>query len=354
MSQSTSFEPDGCWDDWHVSVVASNNLRDLRGQLLAAAYRLKADADARIQVLCLLADSKITPARIEAELDLLRNVLLPDLASRIHLGRWNRDGRTAGVPELGNGFRDWLADLVRKQTGHGSAGGSRHAVLGHLVLSWLRQEGPLATSAIQTAVGASYPTVAQVLKRLEALGVLQRISDRRVELKRFPWDEWGRWIVAGRDLRKTVVFVDPSGRGRTPQEMARRLAKLERDDVGVGGVLGAKHYFPKLDINGSVRLDLSVAGHSKAVDLGFIRKLDAGLVRSDDPNQTGAVAVHFLGKRVPGFERGQDGMLWADPLECLSDLYELRLDGQAQEMLHRLVDRSRRQDLQDDSWHTQS
>jgi len=106
-------------------------------------------------------------------------------------------------------------------------------------------------------------------------------------------------------------------------------------------VLGAKHYFPKLDINGSVRLDLSVAGHPKAVELGFIRKLDAGLVRTNDPNQTGAIAVHFLGKRVPAFEQEQNGMLWADPLECLADLYELRLDGQAQEMLHWLVDRRR-------------
>lgn len=342
MSPSTSFEPDSRWDGWRVSVVASHNLRDLRGQLLATAYGLKIDSDPGAQALCLLVDSKITPARIEAELDLLRSVLRPGLAGRIHLGRWSRDGRSVDVPELGHGFRDWLADLVRKQTGQiGGAGGSRHAVLGHLMLSWLRQEGPLATSAIQEAVDASYPTVAQVLKRLESQGVLQRSSDRRVELRRFPWDEWGRWIVAGRELRKTVVFVDPTGRGRTPEEMARRLSKLGREDIGVGGVLGAKHYFPRLDINGSVRLDLSVAGHPKAVDLGFIRKLDAGLVRTDDPKQTGAVAVHFLGKRAPGFARGQDGMLWADPLECLADLYELRLDGQAQEMLHWLVDRRR-------------
>lgn len=342
MSPSTSFEPDGRWDGWRVIVVASHNLRDLRGQLLTTAYGLKADGDPGSQALCLLVDSKITPARIEAELNLLRSVLRPGLANRIHLGRWSRDGRTASVPELGHGFRDWLADLARKQTGQiGGAGGSRHAVLGHLALSWLRQEGPLATSAIQAAVGASYPTVAQVLKRLEAQGVLQRFSDRRVELRRFPRDEWGRWIVAGRELRKTMVFVDPTGRGRTPEEMVQRLAKLGRDDVGVGGVLGAKHYFPRLDINGSVRLDLSVAGHPKAVDLGFVRKLDAGLVRTADPNRTGAIAVHFLGKRAPGFEREQDGMLWADPLECLADLYELRLDGQAQEMLHWLIDRCR-------------
>ncbi len=241
MSPSTSFEPDGCWGDWRVSIVTSHNLRDLRGQLLVTAYGLKADADARAQALCLLVDSKITPARIEVELDLLRGVLRTSLAGRLHLGRWSRDGRSVGVPELGHGFRDWLADLVRKQTGQiGGAGGSRHAVLGHLVLSWLRQEGPLATAAIQESVGASYPTVAQVLKRLEAQGVLQRSSDRRVELRRFPWDEWGRWIVAGRELRKTVVFVDPTGRGRTPEEMGQRLAKLGREDIGVGGVLGSQ------------------------------------------------------------------------------------------------------------------
>ena len=330
------------WQNWHVKLVRSHNLRDLRGELLALAYGLALDGNPADQGLCLLLDSRITSQRLDEEIRLLQAVLQPKVAGRIRIDHHAGRGKLAGGLDLGSEFQAWLSQLVEQTTGRTiAAGATQHSVFAYLVLGWLRQAEPQSTLAIQEAVGASYPTVAQVLKRLEAQGVLQRTSNRRVELRRFPWDEWGRWIVAGRELRKTVMFVDPSGRGRTPEEMIQRLVKLGREDIGVGGVLGAKHYFPKLDINGSVRLDLSVAGHPKAVDLGFIRKLDAGLVRSGDPNQTGTVAVHFLGKRVPGFERGQDGMLWTDPLECLADLYELRLDGQAQEMLHGLIERCR-------------
>lgn len=76
------------------------------------------------------------------------------------------------------------------------------------------------------------------------------------------------------------------------------MAKLHMDDIAEGGVLGAKQYFPGFDISGSVLLDLSVQGHTKAVELHFMRRLNAVLIETDDLLEKPAVAVHFLGGRA--------------------------------------------------------
>ena len=83
-----------------------------------------------------------------------------------------------------------------------------------------------------------------MLRQLKAQDVLERTSDRRVALRKLSWDEWRRWVVASTEARKVVRFVDRTGQARSPEDMIARLAKLDRRDVAVGGVLGAKHHFP--------------------------------------------------------------------------------------------------------------
>lgn len=338
MAARTGFEPDGAWRNWWVEIMTSHNLRDLRGVLLALTYIVDNDEDPMAQALCVLVDSKITDERLDLELRMFRAAVRPELASRINVGFYRGNGELTVPVHPGPGFDKWLSDLIRTQDRRGASPGStQHTVFAELVRAWLRRSEPQTTTAIQLAVGASYPTVSTVLRQLEGQDVLERTSDRRVALRKFPWDEWRRWIVASADARRTVRFVDRTGQARSPEEMVARLAKLQRDDVAVGGVLGAKHHFPGLDITGSVRLDLSVQGHKKAHELDFIRRIDAGLVASSDPMEKATVVVHFLGRHAPNsFEREGDTM-WADPLECLSDLYDLRLDAQADEMLHALI-----------------
>lgn len=110
------------------------------------------------------------------------------------------------------------------------------------------------------------------------------------------------------------------------------MAKLHMDDIAEGGVLGAKQYFPGFDISGSVRLDLSVQGHTKAVELHFMRRLNAVLIETDDLLEKPAVAVHFLGGRAHSSFDCRGDNVWADPLECPADLYELQLGSQVDEM----------------------
>lgn len=349
LRREVGFEPDGKWREWWVKVVTGHTLRDLRGNLMGLAYVLGKSHDPEERALCVLTDTKITPERLKAEMSMLNNVLRADIASRIAVIQHFSDGRIGAGHGLAqvladHQFSHWVEELVRHEGSRpGMPGATQQSVFSLLILNWLKHEGALTRSAIQAAAGASYPTVANVLTRLQGMGILEERSDKRVELKRFPWEEWSRWLIARQTDRKTIVFTSPGGQSRTPEDMARRLSRLGRDDIAIGGVMGAKHYFAKLDISGSVRLDLTVQGTEKSVDMGFIRQLDAGLVRTTEPGATGVIAVHFLGTRTESmFERGEDGTLWADPVECLADLYELHLDAQAQEMLHALVEDRKR------------
>jgi hypothetical protein len=322
---------DGRWKNWLVDLQATHNLRDIRGNLLALAYLL-AKEPAGTQAACVLVGSKITQNRLAAELAMFRAVVRPSLGSRVHLAQLVGD-KAVGLPSPGAGFIEWLQGLVGQKAAPASApSSSRELVLAFLLRSWLAHSGPLSTTAIQSAVGASYPTVAKVLKQLEAAAVLSRASDRRIEMRAPSLLQWRNWIAAQAATRKPVRFIDPAGTARSPEAMAQRLFKLGRDDVAVGGVLGARHHFADLDITGSLRLDLTV--HRAPLD--FIGKLDAGLVETRDPNAEAVIVVHHSPSPNPWFVKDKAGV-WADPLECLIDLHELGLDEQADAMLTHLV-----------------
>ena len=70
----------------------------------------------------------------------------------------------------------------------------------------------------------------------------------------------------------------------------------------------------------------STGTRGKHADLGFIEELDPGLKRDDSPNSVPRVALHFLRRKEPFFESDETGIVWADPVECLADLFEARLD----------------------------
>lgn len=340
LRQEIGFEPDGRWRNWWVEVITSHTLRDLRASYLGLAFLLNRSPESEMQALCVLVDSRITPERLDVEIQLLQEVMRPEISSRISIAQYSMDGELIGAPPVDDNFPAWLIELVRHESNRtGRPGGTQQTVFAHLIMNWLDNSKPLTRTAIQSASGASYPTVANALKKLEAMDILELRSDRRVELKRFPWDEWRRWVISNQDARKTVVFSDKTGKGRSTQSMLERLKQLGREDIAIGGVIGAKHYFPKLDISGNVRLDLTIKGNKRTANLDFVRQLDAGLVESRGSNEVGSVAVHFSDSRADNmFMRDSNGVVWANPVQCLVDLYELRLEMQAQEMLQFLVD----------------
>ena len=326
------YEPDGHWGNLWVEVkTETHGLRNVRASLLELAYWLTQDSGRR--GLLVLTDSRISEERLRDEWSLAERTLHQDVLRRLSVVL-HRNGRYIGLPQdLGDDFLTWLEQLVRREAKsyQTKSRESFYDILEVLVHQWLLAKGPVTREWLKRTVGCSYPTVASSLRRLEA-SVLYH-SDRRVELRYFPREEWWRLLAVADEARSTSRFVDRSGQPQLADTLLKRLKKLGRNDIAVGGVAGARHYLPDLDLVGTPRLDLSVHSRAKNIDLSFVRELDPALKKSEGREEAARVVIHIIRRTDPLFEQTEDGILWADPVECLLDLQESRLEEQAQEFL---------------------
>lgn len=359
--------PDLQWNDWSVEFLTTSTMRDLRSSMVEFAYAIKpaADSEADLELqhggpqwsshfnprwgpsgsghaLIVLVDSKVSTPRLRDELESFRAIARPQIAKRVHLARYSsaQPGLEPIDPllHLPAGLEAEVLRNAPKASSRQSAPSAQHAVTTELFRHWLIDAEPVSRANLQSRIGASYPTVANALKHLDAKGLLEQTSDRRVSLRFVPQQEWQHWLVSAVQARKSEGFVDPTGTGRKPGDMAQRLFKLGRDDLAVGGVIGARHFHPELDIAGEPRLDITL---HNSTDLSFVRKLDAGL-RPAAIGEKPSLVVHFTSGTVPPFVKTPEGT-WADPLECLVDLYEMGLYAQAQEFLSYLLSKHRQE-----------
>ncbi len=333
MKNESDYRPDGHWQDLWVEVKSrTHGFRSLRGGLLEFAYWLAAHPQDR--GLLVLADSRITEKRLQEEWQHAAQVISPDIMRRLAFA-WRRDGQYLGLPQdLGQDFHEWLDRLVRGESLRGRPGESYFTILQILLHEWLLGKGPMTRAWLGHVTGFSYPTVAAALRRLDPY--LLRHSDRRIELKYFPREEWARLLAVSDRVRGTVRFAVPSGESRSPEDHLERLEKLGVKNIAIGGVLGARHYDPNLDLVGTPRLDLSVHSPGQRADLGFIKTLDPALQPVQNSLQPTNVAVHVIRRAESFFTPRVDGLPWADPVECLLDLHEGRLQLQANEFLRHL------------------
>jgi len=308
----------------------------LRAAVLMVAQELEPDPATRGYLI--LSDPGISMDRLKREWHEVLRVLQVPLAGRLTLIVF-KDGHAEGLPELPS---DAVMEEVNEIVAAEESAGTRQRrpdsffiVLKLLVNRWVTDGEPVTTSWLMEAAGCSYPTVAAALKRLGR--AVSRGSDRRVALNRFPTQEWTQLVLAADRLRGTVRFADRSGQPRSPEDLYRRLNQMQRSDIAVGGVLGARHWCPALDLHGTPRLDLSVHRHGGRLDLGFVSKLDPGLIRTEDPQEPALLAVHVVYRADPMFEKRQAHPPCADPVECLLDLHELHLEAQAKEFLEFFV-----------------
>ena len=185
----------------------------------------------------------------------------------------------------------------------------------------------LTITKLEEMAGCAYRTVD---KALTAIGTaIERNGNKGFGLKFFPRYAWEHLVVLSGRSRSTMKFTDRSGRPRSPDSLLTRLAKQKRADIAIGGVTGANRIYPDLDITTSPRLDLTMHCPDGFADMSFIRYLDPALRpwQKDDPPPS--LAIHFLRRKPSFFRIDKAGVLWADPIECLLDLLEARLDHQA-------------------------
>jgi hypothetical protein len=207
-------------------------------------------------------------------------------------------------------------------------------VLKLLVHRWLTGRGPASVRRLQGMAGCSYPTVASALDRLEQ--VITRSPSRGVALTRFPTDTWRELLAIAHRVRSTIRYADRSGQPITPSKLAQRLEALSLPGVAVGGVLGAIRYDPDLDLTGAPRLDLSIHSPAGKVNLDFVKDLDPALKRVDGHGERAHATIHFVRRSESLFEVDEVGRTWADPVECLLDLHEMRFESQAAQFVRRL------------------
>lgn len=321
-----------------VQVHRSDSVRDLRSGLLDSAYQLKLSSDPAKSAVCVIMESKLTEQRIWEEVRQFKSVIAPELIDRIQIAFVSKFP-VAQTPKSSDAFAKWLLQAVHDQPAKESPKGiAPRTVFAHLVRSWFAGQEAIPVKSIQHATMLSYPTVAKVLEDLHAKGVLLRTSDRRVGLVDFPWDEWRRWSVAAGSKQEALYFVDPTGLPATAERMASRVNRVAYPQFALSGVIGAKHHFPELDSRGHTRLDLVATGSVDALDIDVIRELDAALELADSKKKDkAAVVVHFPEHRRDDLFQVDGDKQWADPLDCLADLYEMGLVAQADEMVRFLI-----------------
>jgi len=306
-------------------------LRTIRTSLMQIAYSVGEDPAANGYVV--LADSPITMERLREEWERAATVLRKDVLRRLTICLHSED-RMTGIPKDPNAkTQRMLSAVVDAQRGKTKTARTDYSFVVQKILihSWLTWGEPVTSEWLASTAGCSYPAVARALGSLGSL--VERRSDRRVKLRWFPAEEFARLLAVADRARSTARFADHSGQPRSTKSHLQRLEKLRPPDLAIGGVLGAKQYFPDIDLVGTPRLDLSLHSPGKRMNLDFIEQLDPALKRVDDPLAPASVVVHAVRHANALFTPRKGGLVWADPVECLLDLHEARLKMQAAQFL---------------------
>jgi len=311
----------------------SSSLRSIREGLMQLAYALKERADATGYLV--LSDSRVTKQSIEGEWKRALTVLNTDIGKRIAISL-EKDGELQGItrpldPETQTVITDVLQKKRIRSGPHVNRSDAAFVVTKVLINQWLVSGEAMTTTWLTKTCGYSYPTIANVIQSFGSL--IERLPNRKIRLRSFPDEEFLRLIANADRARATARYTDASGDQRSPERHLHRLERLNPKGVAIGGVFGAKHYFADLDIVGAPRLDLSFHARDLGADIDFISKLDPALVRSDDPRGPASVVVHQVYHANSLFAKRDGGLAWADPVECLLDLHDARLEMQAKQLL---------------------
>lgn len=311
-----------------------DSLRTIRTSLMQVAYPLSEDSASEGYIV--LVDSPITMERLRDEWQRAATILKEDVLGRLSICLQS-EGRFIGIPRDPNeATQRILAEVVETERGrmHTTRTDYSFVIQKLLIHRWLISGEPVTSEWLARTAGCSYPAVARAILPLGSL--LERRSDRRVILRWFPKEEFARLLAIADRARSTARFADHSGQPRSAESHLRRLEKLNPPGLALGGVLGAKHHYPNLDLVGTPRLDLSLHCPGKRLNLDFIERLDPALKRVEDPLAPANVVVHAVRQADAQFTPRDGGLAWADPVECLFDLHEARLELQAGQFLDAL------------------
>lgn len=327
------------WQDVAVlPVLRLHAVRDLRSALMELVGCL-ADHPERRGLLLLLGN-RLSAQRLEEEISSAGKVLQSAVYGRLRILEIpERSSLHAALREAGLNEEEAAAvaealdeRFTEKSTARSPRPAAQDLVFEHLVNAYLLGMGPMTTESITEATGFSYPTVANALGKLGP--ITRRHSDRRVELKHFPRQEWSRFISVyerGQFCRKFTVATELA---RTPESLLKRFRKLALPRTAIGGVHAAHHYDPEFDLVGSLRLDICISGKllDRAPELA--RQIDPALEPTPFSTANPALVIWPVHRAEPLFQHDPESdTRWADPVTCLLALHDARLEAQAEELI---------------------
>lgn len=318
-------------------LVEPRDLRQLRATIMDIARYSGTKKDRR--GILILEEPQLSENRLREEWSSVQDIFRPEIVHRLALVIHREGVPDQVIGQLGWQERDSIPAVIehaRKNSlpkGRGPAD-TFYDILRILLNQWIKRAGPLTSRWLGEAAGCTYPTVASALEKLEKC--LIRHSDRRVELKVFPRDEWFRLVANADKVRQTLRFADHSGQPRSVESLVSRLQKLHLEGAAIAGVLGARRLYPALDLIGTPRLDLTLHCRARQPNIGFLRQLDPAL-KPAGREEPARLVIHLLRYPHHFSETDAEGTLWADPVECLLDLHEMRLESQALEFLQALT-----------------
>ena len=329
-------------------LVDPRDLRRLRATFMELARVCASPGEHRRGIL-ILDEPKISEDTLHREWESLRIITRPEIFNSLTLVLRSEEQPVEILGDLSQAERaslETVAEHGRLQSLRPTSRPSEafFDVLRVLLIHWIRETGPLTSKQLCEESGFTYPTISTALERLESH--LTRHSDRRVELHSFPKDAWFKLIAQSEKVRASQGYTDRSGRPRSPETLLDRLRGIHSPDIGVGGVMGARHYLPGLDLTGTPRLDLVLHTGKRRIgkpnDVAHIlRKLDPAL-KPAEPGEPCQLVVHTLFRHEPFFTDMNNAPSWSDEVVCLLDLHESRLEQQAVEFLEKLTPRSKR------------
>jgi len=280
---------------------------------------------------------RITLARMKDEWTVAATVIRAEIFNQMvliihHLGNWTTLSGS-NISEDIPLFAEILKNVSSQGTGYKRRSSAFFDIFRILLNQWLLKKGPTAINKLMEISGKSHPTVLRSLKSLDYF--LIRHSNRQVELKQFPKLFWERLVAMSDIERSTIVFTDKSKKPRSPQFIIDRIKSLNRNDIALGGVVGANFYCPELDIVGVPRLDITIHSPNREIDFSFIKRIDPALQLSKLPNEHASFVIHSIHRPASLFHFDEKlNFSIADPVECLLDLHEARLEPQALEFLN--------------------
>jgi hypothetical protein len=318
----------------------SLGIRDINAAAMNVAVPLSEDA--RIKWGCLVVlPHRISTERLKKEWQRILRVLNQSIASRmalIHIDHIGAAVEPRGDPflqQLANAFmadftalHESLAQIVPEATP------SFFEVTKVLMNAWLMGGGPMKIGELSDRTGFAFSTISKSLDLLQRRHEVDRVGNRSVALTRFPKESWNELLARSKSLRMSLYFVDASGQPPTAEHLYRRLQKLGTADLATGGTMAARYWCPEFDLNGDPRLDIVVHAPFGIPDVRFVKDIDPALEVSKSDTRFAVLAAHVVARHDPMFASDPDMSLpWADPVETALDLYDLRLESQAKQLL---------------------